>query len=157
MKANVHIYALVRFDITNVEGTSDRHILEKAEGRVDLETFQGRRSFDATYEYDGAVQGFLIDELDQRGNIIDSRDFDPHMEPENPELREGPCVRVPVKLLETIMESLSGTVIQEAKAAAVGYEGTAIGKEYLRLMRYMNPAKTDSAAISNHPRKSRRR
>lgn len=156
MKANVHILAIVRIDVHNVEGTSDRHILEKAEKRVDLENLRGRLSFDVTYEYDGNVEGYLIDELDDRGNRVDSREFDKHMDPEDPGLREDPCVSIPVGLLRDAVEALEWHTTQDAKLGGVKPEEITGGKECARLKSYIadvNPERPQSATARKKQRK----
>ena len=59
-KYNVHLYAVVRVDISNIEAESQQAALKKAEEETDLHTL-----LDATeaVEYGEEIIGYLVDEV----------------------------------------------------------------------------------------------
>ena len=59
-KYNVHLYAVVRVDISNVEAKSQQAALRKAEAETDLHTLLDAPE---AVEYGEEIIGYLVDEV----------------------------------------------------------------------------------------------
>jgi hypothetical protein len=76
MKHNVHIYAVVRVKVADVEADTPEAATERAEAAVDLHAlFRGLAGHGATdTEYAEAIDSFVVDVLNGDGQRVKSVD-----------------------------------------------------------------------------------
>ena len=70
MKTNVHIYAVVRVKISDVEAETPKKAARKAEELVNLHDILDGRNGEYDIEWAEEVTGFTVDPLDEDGEVM---------------------------------------------------------------------------------------